>query len=139
MQVTLQEGKPSFYDISVVDGYNLPISVSTKPFDRKCLIKGCAKSISSVCPHELQVMDAEGNVVSCKSACLAFNLDVFCCRNEYRRPEKCKPSMYSKIFKDACPSYISYAFDSPTALISCSSTDFVITFCPSKWGDHLSI
>lgn len=138
MEVTLQEGKPSFYGISVVDGYNLPVSVSTKPFDPKCVIKGCTKSINGLCPQELQVSDESSSVVACKSACLAFDLDVFCCRNSYGKPEKCKPSMYSKMFKDACPSYISYAFDSPTVM-SCNAEEFVITFCPSKWGSHMSM
>ncbi|ONK76434.1 uncharacterized protein A4U43_C03F27850 [Asparagus officinalis] len=141
VEVSLQEGKPSFYDISIVDGYNLPISVSTKPFDSKCLIKGCIKDINALCPQELQLLDEDDNaVIACKSACLAFNLDVFCCRNEYGKPESCRPSLYSDMFKDACPSYVSYAYDSPPPLVSCSCKDFVVTFCPSsKWGSDLSM
>nr|CAD1822518.1 unnamed protein product [Ananas comosus var. bracteatus] len=114
--VSLQEdkSKPSFYDVSLVDGYNLPIAVSTRAADRNCLINGCTKSPNSVCPRELSVTDGSGGaVVACKSACLAFDLDVFCCRNSYGTPETCKPTMYSKMFKDACPSYFSYAYDSP--------------------------
>lgn len=141
VQVALQEdkSKPSFYDVSVVDGYNLPISVSTKPADRKCWIGGCAKSINSVCPPELQVLDQSGAIIACKSACLAFDLDVFCCRNSYGKPQKCKASMYSQMFKDACPSYFSYAYDSPPPLVNCYSKEYVITFCPSKWSTLLSM
>ncbi|XP_072973909.1 thaumatin-like protein [Typha angustifolia] len=137
VEITLQEdkSKPSFYDVSLVDGYNLPISVTTKPTDRDCSIGGCAKSINSLCPQELQVSDEAGAVVACKSACLAFNLDVFCCRNSYGKPEACKPTMYSKMFKDACPSYFSYAYDTPTSLVNCYSKEYVITFCPSKWSN----
>lgn len=144
VEVSLEEGKPSFYDASLVDGYNLPVSVWTRgPADPKCLIKGCARSVNALCPPELQVLDREGggSVVACRSACLAFDLDVFCCRNSYGSPDKCRPSVYSKMFKEACPSYFSYAYDTPPPLVNCHSKDYVITFCPSKWasGDHVSI
>lgn len=141
LQVALQEDQsnPSFYDVSVVDGYNLPIAVSTKPAYRKCWIGGCTKSINSLCPQELQVLDHSGAaVVACKSACLAFDLDVFCCRNSYGKPETCKPSVYSAMFKDACPSYFSYAYDTPPPLVNCYSREYAITFCPSRWGSLLS-
>jgi Thaumatin family len=57
IQVSLQEdqSKPSFYDVSLVDGYNLPISVATKPYNSNCIIGGCKQSINDVCPKELQV------------------------------------------------------------------------------------
>ncbi|XP_022872855.1 thaumatin-like protein [Olea europaea var. sylvestris] len=131
--------KPSFYDVSLVDGYNLPVSVDTKTLSRKCHIGGCWKNLKSMCPVELQVVNGQREVVACKSACLAYDLDSFCCRNEYGSPEKCKPSLYSKLFKDACPSYVSYAFETPSPLVNCDSDEYVITFCPDKWGgEHMS-
>ncbi|KAJ4960257.1 hypothetical protein NE237_020167 [Protea cynaroides] len=140
VEVSLQPIKSSF-DVSLVDGYNLPVSVyaNTKSVDEgNCYIGGCGKNINSCCPPELQVKDGRGTVVACKSACLAFNLDVFCCRNAYGSPGKCKANVYSKLFKDACPSYYSYAFDKPSS-VSCSSKEYIITFCPSGWGDHILI
>nr|QIB84900.1 thaumatin-like protein [Panax notoginseng] len=137
VQIALQvdKAKPSFYDVSLVDGYNIPVSVMTKPVSPKpCHIGGCTKNLNNICPQELEVLNDEGKIVACKSACLAFNLDEFCCRNEYGSPDKCKPSVYSRIFKEACPSYYSYAFDTPPPLVNCASDDYVITFCPSKWG-----
>ncbi|KAI6700611.1 hypothetical protein NL676_014935 [Syzygium grande] len=136
VQVSLQadKAKPSFYDVSLVDGYNVPISVQTRPVGPKCGILGCSKDLNGMCPEELQVVNRDGEVVACKSACLAFNADKFCCRNEYGTPDKCKPSVYSKMFKDACPGYYSYAYDSPPPLASCASEEFVITFCPHPWG-----
>ncbi|KAJ0042166.1 hypothetical protein Pint_19348 [Pistacia integerrima] len=136
VEITLQadKGKPNFYDVSLVDGYNLPVMVTPRQISPKCIISGCKKNLKSCCPQELQVVNKNGQVVACKSACLAFNLDSFCCRNDYGTPEKCKPNLYSKIFKDACPSYYSYAFDMPSPLISCASKELVITFCPSGWG-----
>lgn len=128
------KSKPSFYDVSLVDGYNLPVSISSKPVNSDCHISGCMKNLNTLCPQELQVLNGKGEVAACRSACSAFDLDMFCCRNEYGNPEKCKPSVYSKLFKDACPSYFSYAFDMPPPLVNCGSKEYVITFCPSKWG-----
>ncbi|KAJ8425417.1 hypothetical protein Cgig2_020937 [Carnegiea gigantea] len=125
----------SYYDVSLVDGYNLPVSVTTRP-NPSCSIGGCLKDLKAICPLELQVKDGEGNVVACKSACLAFNLDRFCCRNEFGTPDKCKPSLYSNLFKDVCPSYFSYAFDSPPPLASCLVKEIAITFCPANSGDN---
>ncbi|CAI8594377.1 unnamed protein product [Vicia faba] len=138
VEITLQgdKGKPNFYDVSLVDGYNIPVSVvvPNKNVNSKCNIQGCLKDVRSLCPHELEVLNYNGEVVACKSACLAFDLDNFCCRNGYGSPEKCRPNVYSKIFKDACPNYFSYAFDTPTPLVSCGSLEYVITFCPYGWG-----
>ncbi|PIN05444.1 hypothetical protein CDL12_22022 [Handroanthus impetiginosus] len=128
--------KPSFYDVSLVDGYNLPVDVYAVA-DGKCHIGGCWKNLKANCPRELRVVNSEGEVVACKSACLAFNLDAFCCRNEYGSPGKCKPSMYSKMFKDACPNYFSYAFDTPAPLVNCAADEYVITFCPDRWGGRI--
>ncbi|PWA66491.1 pathogenesis-related thaumatin superfamily protein [Artemisia annua] len=130
--------KPSFYDVSLVDGYNIPVSVTSVPNSSKCRIGGCKKDVNSICPQELEVLNDKGEVVACKSACLAFDNDKFCCRNEYGTPSKCKPSVYSKIFKEACPSYYSYAYDNPPPLVNCVSDDYLITFCPStKWGSEV--
>ncbi|KAK4765387.1 hypothetical protein SAY86_026477 [Trapa natans] len=136
VQIALQadKSKPSFYDVSLVDGYNIPVSVTTRQTPRNCTIRGCLKDVNFLCPAELQVVGSQGEVVACKSACLAFNLDRFCCRNEYGTPGTCKPSLYSKLFKDACPSYYSYAYDSPPPLVNCPSEKYVITFCPAAWG-----
>ncbi|XP_059449818.1 pathogenesis-related thaumatin-like protein 3.5 [Corylus avellana] len=131
VEISAQEGKPTFYDVSLVDGYNIPVSVCSKQLSPSCIIKGCSKNVNSLCPQELQVLNKNGEVVACKSGCLAFDLDKFCCRNEYGSPGKCKASVYSKIFKDACPSYYSFAFDMPPPLVNCSSREYVITFCPS--------
>lgn len=140
VEFTLQvdKKKPNFYDVSLVDGYNLPVEVWTKAVDKKCNIGRCNKNLKAICPEELQVKNWKGEVVACKSGCLAFNLDSFCCRNEYGSPDKCRPNEYSKLFKDACPSYFSYAFDTPPPLVSCPSDVYVITFCPGGFGDGVA-
>ena len=95
-KVQVDKTKPNFYDVSLVDGYNLPVMVTTKQASPKCTINGCVKNLKSSCPQELQVLNKTGQVVACKSACLAFNLDSFCCRNEFGTPEKCKPSLIAR-------------------------------------------
>ncbi|KAF4376623.1 hypothetical protein F8388_025494 [Cannabis sativa] len=136
VQISVQsdQTKPNYYDVSLVDGYNLPVSVSARPISAKCTIGGCVENVNSLCPDELKVLNDVGEVVACKSGCLRFDLDSFCCRKEYGSPNKCKPNVYSKIFKEACPSYYSYAYDSPPPLASCTAKDYVVTFCPSTWG-----
>ncbi|CAN6288223.1 unnamed protein product [Urochloa humidicola] len=139
--------KGSSYDVSLVDGYNLPVAVSAaKPgasgTGDKCAIAGCAKDVNAVCPPELQVTAAAAGgggakVVACKSACLAFGLDAFCCRGAYATPAACRGSVYSRLFKDACPAYYSYAYDTTAATATgCYAQEYVITFCPSRWGDE---
>ncbi|KAL6883616.1 hypothetical protein ACP4OV_011030 [Aristida adscensionis] len=145
VEVDLREGqsKGSSYDVSLVDGYNLPVAVSTKPSSgARCAIAGCAKDVNEVCPPELQVTAAAGGagggnrtVVACRSACLAFGLDAFCCRGAYATPAACRGSVYSRLFKDACPAYYSYAYDATAATASgCYAQEYVVTFCPSRWG-----
>ncbi|XP_050258413.1 thaumatin-like protein [Quercus robur] len=137
VQIALQEdqSKSSFYDVSLVDGYNIPVLVTVRQTPELCTIRGCLQNVNDFCPQELQVLNEKGEVVACKSACLAFDKDIFCCRNAYGTPEKCQPSVYSKIFKDACPCYYSYAFDTPPPLVNCAFREYVITFCPSGWGN----
>ncbi|WVZ19534.1 hypothetical protein V8G54_006856 [Vigna mungo] len=115
-------GTPSatLYDVSLVEGYNIPVSVTPKITNPKCLIQGCLKDVRALCPPEVEVLNSKGEVVGYKSACLAFDDDRFCCRNEYGSPGKCKPNVN--------------AFDSPTPLVSCASSGYVITFCPYGWG-----
>ncbi|PUZ39053.1 hypothetical protein GQ55_9G250500 [Panicum hallii var. hallii] len=141
VEVSMHEGpgKGSSYDVSLVDGYNLPVSVSAVPGTgaadpSKCAIAGCARDVNAVCPPEMQVT-AKSAVVACKSACLAFGLDAFCCRGAYATPAACRGSVYSRLFKDACPAYYSYAYDTTaTTASACHAREYVITFCPGRWG-----
>ncbi|XVE83860.1 hypothetical protein DITRI_Ditri16bG0121900 [Diplodiscus trichospermus] len=68
VQVALQcdKGKPNFYDVSLVDGYNLPVSVATRYYSPKCTIGSCSKNLKILCPQELEVLNKDGEVVACK-------------------------------------------------------------------------
>ena len=85
------------------------------------------------CPKELQLVDGvdAADVVACRSACDAFGLDQYCCSGQFANPNTCRPSMYSTIFKRACPKAYSYAFDDGTSTFTCKGIEYTITFCPT--------
>ncbi|XP_012078179.1 pathogenesis-related thaumatin-like protein 3.5 isoform X2 [Jatropha curcas] len=122
---------PDFYDVSLVDGFNLPLLVTPINGVGNCSVAGCYMDLRSTCPSELAVK-SNGKVIACRSACDVFNTDEYCCRGVYGNPVVCQPTYYSKKFKEACPTAYSYAYDDPTSIFTCSGTDYVITFCPSR-------
>ncbi|KAG2698336.1 hypothetical protein I3843_07G146900 [Carya illinoinensis] len=126
-------GGLDFFDVSLVDGYNLPMQVVPQGgTGQNCTTTGCISDLNDSCPSELKVTSAEadGNV-ACKSACEAFSQPEYCCSGAYATPDTCKPSTYSQIFKSACPHAYSYAYDDRTSTFTCASADYTITFCPT--------
>ncbi|KAJ6773536.1 hypothetical protein OIU79_017077 [Salix purpurea] len=97
-------GGMDFYDVSLVDGYNLPL-----------LVVPSRRFWSELYKHGMR----------CGSERL------YCCNGAYSTPDTCKPSTYSEIFKNACPRAYSYAYDDKTSTFTCASADYQITFCPS--------
>ncbi|XP_071702999.1 thaumatin-like protein 1b [Rutidosis leptorrhynchoides] len=121
-----------FFDVSLVDGYNLPLLVApTGGTGRNCTYTGCMVDLNGACPSALQVMNTD-KVVACKSACEAFGDSEYCCSGAYGTPDTCKPSSYSQLFKTACPRAYSYAYDDKTSTFTCNGADYSITFCPSS-------
>lgn len=147
-EITLGAGNDKdFYDVSIVDGYNIPLVAAPQGVGGECNATGCVSDINMGCPKELQVVDSGdgvsmpetsggggGGVVACKSACGAFGLDQYCCSGEFANPTTCKPSFYSTIFKRACPTAYTYAFDDGTSIFTCKAFDYAIIFCPSFPG-----
>ncbi|XP_008788396.2 thaumatin-like protein 1 [Phoenix dactylifera] len=119
-----------FYDVSLVDGYNLPMVVESRGGAGACAPAGCAADLNRRCPVELRIGEGEGE--ACRSACGAFGKPEFCCSGAYASPATCRPSSYSQMFKSACPKSYSYAFDDPTSTFTCSGADYTITFCPES-------
>ncbi|MBA0625200.1 hypothetical protein Godav_010428 [Gossypium davidsonii] len=120
-----------FYDVSLVDGFNLPLSVIPQGGSAGCGATGCPANVNAACPPELQVKGSDGGVIACKSACLAFNQPQYCCTGAYSQPSTCHPTQYSKIFKSQCPQAYSYAFDDKSSTFTCSGgANYLITFCP---------
>ncbi|GER40342.1 pathogenesis-related thaumatin superfamily protein [Striga asiatica] len=120
-----------FYDVSLVDGFNLPLAVTPINGKGNCSVAGCDSDLRPNCPKELAVM-AGGRTVGCRSACDVFDTDEYCCRGVYGNPVTCRPTYYSRRFKEACPTAYSYAYDDPTSIFTCSEADYVISFCSSR-------
>lgn len=130
-----------FYDVSNVDGFNLPVEIEP---EGDCRTTSCPANINRVCPNELAVRAPSwsarngsgggagaGAVMACKSACLAFATDEYCCRGQFASPATCKPSSYSRLFKAQCPHAYSYAFDDGSSTFTCgNATAYQVTFCP---------
>ncbi|KJA25242.1 hypothetical protein HYPSUDRAFT_418893 [Hypholoma sublateritium FD-334 SS-4] len=138
---TLQgDGNKDFYDVSLVDGYNLPMRINN---DQGCPVADCPVDLGPNCPSQLKgPFDSTGFPVGCKSACDA-NLDgnqansANCCSGSHNTPATCPSSgvEFYSYFKGNCPNSYAYAFDesSGTALWTCDSSlnaDYTLTFCP---------
>lgn len=132
-------GGIDFYDVSLVDGYNLPMLITPQGAGTgvgNCSTTGCVVDLNQACPNELKKMmnsyssTSNTEPVGCKSACEAFGDPRYCCSGSYATPDTCKPTDYSSFFKSACPRSYSYAYDDGTSTFTCGSADYVITFCP---------
>jgi Thaumatin family len=126
-----------FYDVSMVDGSNLPMYINITKGGTKdkisgngCVPAGCTKPV--VCPDPLQVKSG-GAVVACESACARFGTDQYCCRGEWAPRSKCDPAKwpvdYAAVFKTAEPYAYSYVDDDATSVFTCTGRcDYQITF-----------
>nr|XP_043623700.1 thaumatin-like protein 1 [Erigeron canadensis] len=126
-EFTLGTGGSDFYDVSLVDGYNIAMIVEVSGGSGLCATTGCVNDLNQQCPSELRV----GSGIGCKSACEAFGSPEYCCSGAYNTPATCKPSVYSEMFKSLCPRSYSYAYDDPTSTFTCAGADYTVTFCPS--------
>ncbi|XP_062098955.1 pathogenesis-related thaumatin-like protein 3.5 [Humulus lupulus] len=122
---------PDFYDVSLVDGFNLPMVVTPLHGQGNCSVAGCDGDLRTSCPNELSIK-SNGKTIACRSACDVFDTDEYCCRGLYGNPVVCQPTFYSKKFKNACPNAYSYAYDDPTSIFTCTGTDYVISFCTKR-------
>ncbi|OXA53515.1 pathogenesis-related protein 5 [Folsomia candida] len=128
-----------FYDLSLVDGFNLPMAI--QPFgvnlDQNCKLLRCQFNFN-VCPNErnFRQFDSRGRMVACNSGCSAKREDKYCCTGPYyNNRDNCQPTEYSRLFKDQCPDSYSYAYDKKDADWACKgksagSSGYEITFCP---------
>ncbi|KAG6624816.1 pathogenesis-related protein 5-like [Carya illinoinensis] len=122
----------NFYDVSLVDGYNVGIGINATGGTSDCQYAGCIADLNGNCPPELQVVNVSGSVVACKSACEAFNAAQFCCADDYSTPQTCSRTQYSEHFKKACPNAYSYPYDDVSSRFTCSGSNYLITFCPTE-------
>nr|XP_016471597.1 PREDICTED: pathogenesis-related protein 5-like [Nicotiana tabacum] len=130
--IAKSNNEKDFYDLSLVDGYNVGVGIQTSGGSGDCQYASCIADVNGNCPKELQVLDNSGKVVACKSACAQFNKPEYCCTGDHATPQTCQPTHYSQLFKNACPTAYSYAYDHASSTFTCSGSDYLITFCPSS-------
>ncbi|KAF3448515.1 hypothetical protein FNV43_RR09228 [Rhamnella rubrinervis] len=108
-----------FFDISLVDGFNVPMEFS--PTSNGCTrVIRCTADINGQCPNELK---APGG---CNNPCTVFKTDQYCCNSG-----SCEPTDYSKFFKSRCPDAYSYPKDDQTSTFTCpGGTNYKVVFCP---------
>ncbi|KAL8512551.1 hypothetical protein ACS0TY_018872 [Phlomoides rotata] len=81
-------GGLNFYDVSLVDGYNLPMVIAPQGGGGNCTIIRCVAVLNTACPSELKVVSAittgagEEGCVACRSACVAFGDPNYCCSGD---------------------------------------------------------
>nr|ACH54108.1 osmotin isoform precursor [Piper colubrinum] len=108
-----------FFDISLVDGFNVPMDFS--PVSSGCRgPRACTADINGQCPN---VLRAPGG---CNNPCTVFKTDQYCCNSG-----SCSPTDYSRFFKTRCPDAYSYPKDDPTSTFTCpGGTNYRVVFCP---------
>ncbi|KAG9008128.1 hypothetical protein FRB94_013685 [Tulasnella sp. JGI-2019a] len=129
-----------FYDVSLVDGFNLPVRISNTA---GCGIADCPVDLNPGCPSSLKgSTNLAGAVVGCKSDCLIDpnpSNSKSCCSGQFSTPETCPFTGVPNYnyFKKSCPNSYVFAYDehSTTALWTCSAAKaayFTVTFCPDS-------
>ncbi|XP_037422536.1 alpha-amylase/trypsin inhibitor-like [Triticum dicoccoides] len=114
-----------FFDISLIDGFNVPMSFVPAPGTSGCPKGGprCPRVITPQCPNELR---AAGG---CNNACTVFKEDRYCCTGS--AANNCGPTDYSRFFKGQCSDAYSYPKDDATSIFTCpGGTNYQVIFCP---------
>jgi len=126
-----------FYDVSMVDGSNLPMYITIAHGKTRNRISangceqghGCTSTVK--CPSALQVHRG-GQLVGCISPCARFHTDRYCCSGQYApgcSPAKTWPIDYALVFKRAEPYAYSWSGDDATSVFTCAGgCDYRITF-----------
>ncbi|KAL8106764.1 hypothetical protein AgCh_023509 [Apium graveolens] len=109
-----------YYDISVIDGFNIPMEFGpTTDVGGECKLSSCTADIIGQCPDPLKFPGG------CNNPCTVYKTNEYCC---YQEP--CNPTDYSRFFKERCPASLSYKADQ-TANYSCpGGTNYKVVFCP---------
>ena len=111
-----------YYDISLVDGFNVPIEFGPTSNGCSRAIQ-CTADINRQCPNELKTPGG------CNNPCTVFKTDKYCCNSGNRGPTD-----YSKFFKDRCPDACSYPKDDHTTTLSCPvGTNLIGLFSSLDW------
>jgi hypothetical protein len=146
----------SWYDISLVDGYSLPMKIEPRGINQgACITTNCAMSLDA-CPKDeasglgdLSVM-SNGRIVACLAPCKKWNypppygfgrpeLDApgvfMCCPTPPIQPHECSSgpvieTQYVKSIHANCPTAYSYAYDDEAGLHNCPGDTRLLIFVP---------
>jgi hypothetical protein len=150
VQLNLPAEGTDFYDVSLVDGFNVPmamIPVSAYPStqDEPCRPASCAADLTVVCPDELLRYDDDGAVAYCASTCRACDpclecddcadptspacrgcgaFAEFCCTGQ-----ACEANEHTMLWKSLCPDAITHPEDAGARTCT-QQPDYDIVFCP---------
>ncbi|WRT66204.1 uncharacterized protein IL334_003157 [Kwoniella shivajii] len=143
-EFTLSPNGSDNYDISLVDGFNVPLNIYNS--DPKCTSPICEGNINKYCPSVLKTgLDTNGINLGCMTPCNAgFGDELYgnraCCTGAYGNDsmlcESCGMDYYD-LFKDNCNQAYAYAYDEKSGtLFQCDSTptsmpNYTIEFCPN--------
>ncbi|KAJ4950182.1 hypothetical protein NE237_027014 [Protea cynaroides] len=109
-----------FYDISLVDGFNIPMDFSPTS-SNSCKDIRCTADINGECPQKLKTSGG------CNNPCTVYKTDEYCCNSG-----SCNATDYSRFFKQRCPDAYSYPKDDATSTFTCATgTNYRVVFCPS--------
>lgn len=109
-----------FYDISLVDGFNIPIEFQPMTTSGgSCQAISCKGDINGQCPTPLKVPGG------CNSPCNVFKTEEYCCTRT-----TCSPTNYSRFFKEKCPQAYSFPQDGAVNIACPAGTNFKVIFCP---------
>jgi hypothetical protein len=120
-----------FYDVSLVDGFNLPIEIvalghtpdPAHPYS--CGDPLCAQDLNATCPQPLQDQVAGKTIACANDECKVLG------NNVATSPYCVYPNQYTRFFKTACPTAYSYPKDDPTSTFTCrGENSYAIIFCP---------
>lgn len=151
------DGTQAFYDISLVDGYSLPVQIVPSQQGGSCVPTVCNIDVNA-CPQNeidglgnLQVIE-NGQAVACLSPCKKWNFPPpyglgnpetqspgvdMCCPTPPISSQQCNAgpvvnTQYVNLVRSTCPTAYSFAYDDTNGLHQCpGSTSFAVTFCPS--------
>jgi hypothetical protein len=120
-----------FYDVSLVDGFNLPIAIDAlghtpdpaHPYS--CGSPTCSANLDTTCAAPFQDSSG-GQVIACANdACKVVG------GNDAGSPACVYPNQYTEFFKNACPTAYSFPSDDPTSTFTCKGfNDYAVVFCP---------
>ncbi|GKA80772.1 G-type lectin S-receptor-like serine/threonine-protein kinase, partial [Tanacetum coccineum] len=118
----LESGR-TYYGVNLTSGYNLQMTMEATG----CEMVGCADDLNQRCSSELKLEGGGG----CKTACQVYGSPEYCCNITLDANGSCKPTVYTELFKLACPRSYIYKLMNFDDLSECDGANYTVRFCPS--------